>query len=186
MVLGPSPSRCRRTRTWSAGSSGEREPVMPRCSTSSSPPESGTRMNLPRRPTDSTRCPAARSRPTYLGPGGASSSAAATTLPASHGSSSRLTVSTSGSSGIADLPFVEGAPDDGALQSEALVEVQVGVGGHAAAGVERAAEGLADGGHGDGVDAAERAVARGVGEYQPPHASPLHVARQVGGPDAAA
>src|SRR5690554_3336256 len=180
---GPSPRRWRRTRTWSPGSSGEIEPVMPRWTTSSSPPSSGTRMNLPRRPTDSTRCPAARSSPTYFGPGGASSSARATSRPTSHGSSSRRTVSTSGSSGIGDLPFVEGASHDRALQAEAGVDVEVGVGADPAARVEGPAERVPDGGHRRGVDAPQRAVAGGVGEDHPPDAHRLHPAGEVGGVD---
>src|SRR5690606_33098490 len=155
-------------------------PVMPRWMISSSPAERGSTRNLPRRPTRSIRWPTARSRSAYLRPAGARRSTAAMRLPVSHGASSRLTVSTSGSSGIGDLPFVQRPADDRPLQPESLVEVEVGVAADAAAGQQVAGEGgahLRDGGL---VDALHGAVTQDVGVDEVGDPPTMHLGGQVG------
>src|SRR5690625_3213447 len=166
---GPLPPRSTLTRRCEGRSGGAElsTPVMPRWimrSSSRSPlRSSGSTRNLPRRSTARMTCPVRRSSPRYFGPGSASSSRAPSTgWPASHGASSRLTVSTSGSSGIRDRPFVQGAPDDGAVQAEPFVQIEVAVAGHAATGDELAPERFPHARHRALVHAEERAVTRNV------------------------
>src|SRR5690606_13322558 len=77
--------------------------------------------------------------------------------------SSRRTVSTSGSSGIADRPFVQRSTDDGALEAKGLVEVEVSVTRDSAARHQAPTERVSHGRHGLRVDAFHGAVATDVG-----------------------
>src|SRR5690606_23944885 len=124
---------------------------------------SGASRNLPRLATSRIFMPSASASRAYLGPAGARRSTATTVLPTSHGWSSRLTVSTSGSSGIADLPFVQRPTHYGALQAETLVQIEIGVCRNASSCHQDATERIAHGTHGFGVDAPHGAVTIDVG-----------------------
>src|SRR5690625_3310854 len=140
---------------------------MPRWMISSSGPLSGRSRNFPRLSTDSILCPTALGRLAYLGPGGASTRLASRmSRPVSHGSSSRRTVSTSGSSGILHPPLVEGSAHDSALQANLFVQLQVRVAADPAAGHQPVREHVAQAAYRIGVHALHGAVTRHVRIYE--------------------
>src|SRR5690606_6890103 len=153
---------------WSTSSRSSCPSPVPPCAAS------GASKNFPRRRTALICRPSASANRAYLGPAGARRSTATTVLSTSHGSSSRLTVSTSGSSGIGDLPFVQRPTDYGALQAEALVQIEIGVSRYAATCHQSAVERIARGRHGFRIDPTHGAVTVDIGVDEVGHTTLLH------------